>query len=178
MPAEGRIYLETINKLQVAQATPDPNVPILIRPYWNMGFALPEQITQFGSKLYGIPVNGPTRSSINGDGSDVENDWAADVYEIVQHWNPGQTMIAGDPKNDAVIIFHIADRLNEAGFWTTKWFMYGVSQGFWISAGEFGQEVYDEDGSPVGDWQTRDHIVCGVATVAEKLLTLISGRET
>lgn len=179
-PAEGRIYLETINKLQIAQATPDPNVPILIRPFWNMGFALPEQLAQFGSKLYGIPVNGPTRSAINGDGSDVENDWAADVYELTKDWNPGQTMIASDPSNQAIVLFHIAHRLNAAGFWTTKWLMYGPPQGFWISAGEFGAEVYDADGEivPLNDWNTRDNIVCGVATIADSLELIISGRET
>jgi hypothetical protein len=172
LAAEGRIYLETINKLQIAQATPDPNVPILIRPYWYMGFALPEQIIYFGSKLYGIPVNGPTRSAIGFDPSSVEMDWAADVYEITKDWNPGQTMIAGDPFNNAVVLFHIADRRNSAGFWTTKWLMYGISQDFWISAGEIGRE-----GDDANQWDSRDNIVCGVATIADRLEILISGRE-
>lgn len=177
MAAEGRIYLETINKLQIAQATPDPNVPILIRPYWYMGFALPEQVIYFGSKLYGVPVNGPTRSALNGDQSTIESDWAAAVYEITKDWNPGQMMIAGDPFNNAIVIFHIADRLNSAGFWTTKWLMYGIEQNFWISAGEFGAEHHDRDGNVVGDWDQRDHIVCGVATIADRLEILMSGRE-
>lgn len=169
---EGRIYLETINKLQIAQATPDPNVPILIRPYWGMGFALPEQVIDFGAKLYGVPVSGPTRSALNGDESTIETDWAADVYEITKNWNPGQTMIAGDPTNNAVVLFHIADRRNSAGFWTTKWLMFGVSQNFWISAGEIGIDGDDEN-----HWNQRDNIVCGVATIANRLEILISGRE-
>lgn len=176
-PAQGRIYLETLNKLQIAQSTPDPNVPILIRPFWNIGFALPEQVTFFGGKLYGVPVNGPTRSAGDGDPSSIENDWAADVWEITQRWNPGQMMIAADPFNNAIVLFHIADRLNSAGFWTTRWLMYGISEGFWISAGEFGHEVFDDNGNPIGDWNTRDNIVCGVATVQDRLELLISGRE-
>lgn len=175
--AQGRIYLETINKLQIAQSTPDPNVPILIRPFWNMGFALPEQVTFFGGKLYGTPVNGPTRSSGDGDETSIENDWAAPVYEIIQNWNVGQIMIAADPFNDAIVLFHIADRLNSAGFWTTRWLMFGIPQGFWIGAGELGEEVYDREGNPLGNWTTQDNIVCGVATIADRLELLIGGRE-
>lgn len=180
LAADGRLYLETINKLQIAQATPNEDVPILIRPYWHMGFALPEQLIYFGGQLYGIPVNGPTRSAANGDESSIEHRWAAAVYEITKEWNAGQIMIAADPSNEAVVLFHIAHRLNTAGFWTTKWLMYGVSQGFWISAGEFGAEVYDDDNTiiPIDNWNTKDNIVCGVATIADSLELLISGRET
>jgi hypothetical protein len=163
--ANARIYLETVNKLQIAQSTPSDIVPVLIRPFWHLGFACPEQITFALGMLYGYTVAGPARSAADGDESYIEHDWAADVYEFTKHWNPGQVLLQYDPYNDAVVYFHIADRLNAAGFWTTKWLMYGVPQQFWIGGGEFTDD-------------TKDQIVCGVATVADRLEYLISGRRT
>jgi len=169
--AQGRIYLLTTNKLQIAQSTPSDVVPILIRPFWHSGFANPEQVIFVNGRLFGFPLSGPTRSAGDGDESYIEHEWASDIYEITKYWNRGQVMLGLDPRNDAVIFFHIADRLNSAGFWTTKWIAYGMGVGDWIGAGEIGAE---------GDtnWDTRDHIVSGVATVQDDLVLLISGRQT
>lgn len=176
--AQGRIYLPTINKLQIAQSTPSDVVPILIRPFWYDGFANPYQLTFVNGILYGYPVAGPSRSAGDGDPQEAERNWAADVAEVIANWNAGQVLVAFDPENDAVVFFHAADRLNTAGFWTTRWLMYGIPQQFWIGAGEIGAEVYDDDGNidPIDSWNTRDNIVCGLATVSDRLEVLISGR--
>lgn len=176
--AQGRIYLPTVNKLQIAQSTPSDVVPILIRPFWHDGFANPYQLVFVNGILYGYPVAGPSRSAGDGDPQEAERNWAADVAEVIAKWNAGQVLVAFDPENDAVVFFHSAHRLNAAGFWTTKWEMYGIPQQFWTGSGEIGAEAYNEDGTidPIDNWNTRDNIVCGVATVSDRLETLISGR--
>jgi len=163
--AQGRIYLPTTNKLQIAQSTPSDLVPILIRPFWHDGFAHPYQLVFVNGILYGYPVAGPSRSASDGDEQQAERNWAADVAEIIATWNAGQVLVGFDPENDAVVFFHAADRLNAAGFWTTKWLMYGIPQQFWIGAGE----ITADD---------KDQIVSGVATVSDALELVISGRRT
>lgn len=161
--ANGRIHLLTTNHLQIAQSTPDENVPTLIRPFWKSGFACPEQVVFVGDKLYGYPVSGPTRSADNGDETTVEHNWAADVFEITRHWNPGQVLVAENPTNNSVVFFHIADHRNDAGFWTTAWLEYGVPQLFWIGAG-------------VIESSFQDMVVSGVATVSDKMYVIAGGR--
>lgn len=168
--AQGRLYLLTINHLQIAQATPDDFVPILIRPFWKDGFANPYQLVFVNGNLYGFPVAGPSRSVGDGDEIEAERDWAEDVAEIVlgngstgSGWNPGQVLVGYDPFNDGVVFFHAADRLNDAGWWTTRWLMFGISQGFWIGDGEFSSD-------------TEDQIVSGVATISDRLEIIIGGR--
>jgi hypothetical protein len=163
--AQGRLYLETVAHLQIAQATPSDVVPIVIRPFWRAGFANPYQVVFANGQLFGIPVSGPTKSSADGDESLIEHDWAADVYELTQHWNPGQAMIAVDPQNTMIVLIHAADKLNDAGFWTTRLLGYGLSQGFWIF-----------------DWtitsDTQDCIVSGHATIGDRLEFLVGGRKS
>ena len=168
--AEGRIYLLTPNHLQIAQTTPSDIVPIIIRPFWHNGFANPYQLAPVpGGQLYGFPVNGPTRSASDGDEQIISHNWAEDIAEIVlgsgteAGWNPGQVLVGFDPFNNGVVFFHAADRLNDAGFWTTRWFMWGLSQGFWIGAGEYSSD-------------TQDQIVSGVATVGARMELIIGGR--
>ncbi len=163
--AQGRIYLETTNHLQIAQSTPSDIVPIIIRPLYHSGFATWEQAVFVNGVLYMCPVAGPTRSAGDGDESYIEHDWAADVFEITRDWNPGQSMIAHDPKNNLIILIHTADHLNDAGFWTTRMLGYGLSQGFF---------TFDR----VKSSDTKDEIVCGCATVGDKLILISSGRKT
>lgn len=161
--AQGRIYLLTINHLQIAQATPSDVVPVLIRPFWKDGFANPYQLVFVNGNLYGYPVAGPSRSVGDGDEIEAERNWAADVYEIIQHWNPGQVLVGYDPENDIVVFIHSADRLNDAGFWTSRMLGFGISQGFWV----FDRLVTSD---------TKDQIVSGVATIGDRLELLIGGR--
>ncbi len=163
--AQGRLYLLTTNHLQIAQATPSNVVPIVIRPFWRSGFANPYQAVFALGQLFGIPVGGPTRSSGDGDESLIEHDWAADVYEITQHWNPGQSMIGLDPKNNLIVLIHSADHLNDAGFWTTRMLGFGLSQGFFT----FDRTISSD---------TQDCIVSGVATVGDRMEILLGGRRS
>ena len=162
--AVGRLYLMTVNKLQIAQATPSPDIPILIRPFWHDGFANPYQLVFVNGILYGYPVAGPSRSASDGDEQEAERNWAAFMTEIMQKWNPGQVLVGYDPFNDAVVFFHAGDRLNAAGFWTTKWEAYSISQQFWSGSGEFSAD-------------DRDQVVSGVATVGDRLVLKLGGRK-
>ena len=161
--AQGRIYLLTVNKLQIAQATPSDVVPILIRPFWHDGFAHPYQVVFVNGVLYGYPVAGPSRSVGDGDEQRAERDWAADVFEITKHWNNGQVLVGYDPYNDEVVFFHAADHLNEQGFWTTVSLSYGIPQQFWTC-----RNLYTNP--------TKDQIVCGLATVSDRLELIAGGR--
>ena len=161
--AQGRIYLETINHLQIAQATPSDVIPILIRPFWKTGFANPYQTVFVNGTLFGIPLSGPTKSAGDGDESIIEHDWAADVYELTQNWNPGQTLITIDPLNSLVCLIHAADKLNDAGFWTSRILAFGLSQGFWV----FDRQITSDE---------QDCVVSGVATIGDRMELLYGGR--
>lgn len=161
--AQGRLYLLTINHLQIAQATPDESVPIVIRPFWKDGFTGPDQLVFVNGNLYGYPVAGPSRSVGEGDQIEAERDWAADVSEITDTWNPGHVLVGYDPYRDMVVFIHCADHLNDAGFWTTRILGFGISQGFWIL-----DRVISSD--------TQDSIVSGIATVGDRLELLMGGR--
>lgn len=167
--AQGRIYLLTINKLQIAQSTPSDTVPIIIRPFWHDGFANPDQLVFVNGTLYGFPVAGPSRSVGDGDQIEAERDWAEDVAEIVLGdgstggWNPGQVGTGHDPFDDMVLYIHSADHLNSAGYWTTRILGFGISQNFWVFDGLISSN-------------TQDSIVSGVATVGDRLELLVGGR--
>lgn len=161
--AQGRLYLPTFNHLQIAQATPDDVVPILIRPYWTDGFAHENQLIFLDGTLYGYTSGGPTRSAENDD--EMQRNWAAPVFEITRNWNPAQVLVGYDPTEDVVLFFHIADSINEAGFWTTRVLGYSVSQQMWN---------YDD----VISSDERDMILGGVATVGDHLEVTVGGRDS
>lgn len=164
--AQGRIYLLTPNHLEIAQATPDDRVPILIRPFWKDGFSNPYQLVFVNGNLYGFTAAGPTQSVGDGDEIEAEKAWAGDVSEITDSWaqqTAGHVLVAYSPSKDAVCFFHAADELNETGFWTTKILMYGLPQRQWIGA----RTISRTD---------RDSIVSGVTTVGEKMLLTMGGR--
>lgn len=161
--AQGKVYLLTSNHLQIAQATPDSSVPILIRPFWKDGFKNPYQVQFVNGTLYGYPVSGPSRSVGDGDEIQGEKSWAAYVAEIIETWTPGQVMVAHDPGNNAICFFHAADSLNSSGFWTTRVLMYGLAQEQWI-------------GDITLTSTAEDRIVSGVATVGDNLIILVGGQ--
>ena len=163
LSAQGRIYLPTPNHLQIAQATPDPTVPILIRPFWKDGFCGPDQLVFVNGNLYGYPVAGPSRSVGEGDEIEAERDWAADVASITINWNPGHVIVGYDPFRDMVVCIHNADHRNDAGFWTSRMLGFSISQGFW----NFDRLITSD---------TQDCIVSGIATVADHLELLYGGR--
>lgn len=158
---QGRLYLLTFNHLQIAQATPDQSVPILIRPYWVDGFANPDQLILREGMLYGYTMRGPTRSDENDQRA--ETDWTADVAEIMNSWNPGHVVVGYDPLRDLVVFVHSSDARNEEGFWTSRMLGFSISQNFWA----FDRRIDDPE---------RDQMVSGIATVANHLELLKGGR--
>jgi len=165
LSGQGRIYLPTINHLQIAQATPDDAVPILIRPFWHDGFAGPDQLVFVNGMIYGFPNGGPSRSVGDGDEIDAERAWAARVYAITQSWSPGHVVVGYDPYNNGIWFFYCGARRNSAGFWTTQGLLYGLPQQDWIGACE-----YSED--------NQDQIVSGLATIGDRLELVVGGRRT
>jgi hypothetical protein len=161
----GRLYLLTSNHLQIAQGTPQLNVPVLIQPFWKTGFKNPYQVVFVNGRLYGYPVSGPTRSASEGVEGSEEKAFAADVQEIFQNWTPCHVLVAHDPSNEAICFFHAANSLNDDGFWTTRVLMFGLRQDAWI-------------GDITLSSSAQDMIVSGVATVGNNLDFLAGGRQS
>jgi hypothetical protein len=139
--ALGRIYLLTGRHLQIAQGTPDQSVPILIRPFWDDGFAGPDQLVFINGTLYGWTMGGPSRSVGDGDEIYAERNWAGYIYEETQSVPAGHMLVGYDPYNNAILFFYSGFRRNLSNFWTTRWWMYGISQGFFTGRGEFSSPI-------------------------------------
>lgn len=163
LSAAGRGYLLTPNSLQIMQGSPQASVPILIRPFWSVGFTGPDQVCFANDTLYGHSVQGPARSSSDGVSGSEEYDFAAAVSEITDLWVAGHCKVAYDPLNNAMCFFHSANALNSSGFWTTRVLMFGLRQDAWI-------------GDVTLSSTTQDMIVTGVATVNNALFFLAGGR--
>jgi hypothetical protein len=155
--------LLTFNHLQIAQATPDQAVPILIRPYWKDGFAGPDQLVFVNGNLYGYPAAGPSRSVGEGDEIEAERGWAAKVARITQTWNFGHVSVGYDPFRDMVVFIHSSDRRNEAGFWCSRMLGFSISQNMW----NFDRLITNDE---------QDSIISGVATIADRMELLYGGR--
>lgn len=161
---EGRIYLLTPDHLQIAQATPDPSVPVLIRPFWKGGFATIEQLVVLeGGDLYGHTMRGPMRQI--GSRLEEPNVWAADVEEIMRDWLPGHVLLGYNPLRNFILFYHIFDHLNDAGYWTTRVLGFSLSHNFWAF-----DRLMTSD--------TQDQIVSGLTTVGNNLELLVGGRGT
>lgn len=163
--SEARLYLLTTNHLQIAQPTANELAPVRISPYWKTGFKNPYQLIFVDGTLYGATNSGPGRSSGEGDEQETQKTWAAPIAEFYKSWVKGHVMVAHDPLNEAVIYFHSAHSLNSSGFWTTRWWAWGLTAQEWIGEGLLT--------SP-----TTDMIVSGVATVGSNLELLIGGRKS
>lgn len=161
--AAGRIYLLTTNHLEIALGTPQTDVPVLIRPFWTVGFTRPEQIVFVNDQLYGHSVQGPARSSSDGVPGSQEFDFAVDVSEITDAWVAGHVLVEYDPINNAVCYFHVANAVNSSGFWTTRILAYGLRQSAWI-------------GDVTLSSTTQDMIVTSCAMVQNHLQFLCGGR--
>ncbi len=163
--ALGRLYLLTTNHLQIAQGTPDERVPVIVRPFWKAGFKNPYQLVFVNGVLYGNATSGPSRSVADGDEQSAEKDWASALAEFTNTWVTGHVLVAHDPLNDAVCFFHSAYSLNSSGFWTTRVWVYGLSEQEWVA-------------DLLLTSTTRDQIVSGVATVGDYLELLMGGRKS
>jgi len=163
LSGNGRVFLPTINHLQIAQATPSDIVPILIRPYWKSGFAGPDTLTLIGDMIYGCPLGGPARSAANADETSMERNWAADIWEDIKDASMGHFVTGYDPENEAFWLIYSGSERNDAGFWKSEWWMYGIPQQFWIGRGEFTSD-------------TQDMVVSGIATIGDFLEIIAGGR--
>jgi hypothetical protein len=87
------------------------------------------------------------------------------VAEVLASWVGQHVIVAEDrnPEVNAVCFFHPADSLNNSGFWRTRVLIWGLRQSAWI-------------GDVMIESTTRDMIVCGAATVDNKLYFLAGGR--
>lgn len=161
---QGRLYLLTADSLPIAQSINEKPY-ILTRPFWKTGFSNFGQLIFINGRLYGAPHAGPTRSIADGDEGSEEQDFAADIQELIVNYNSGAEIVHHDPKNNAVCYFYPAYNLNADGFWTTRVLMFGLSQDDWI-----GDVLLTSD--------SQDVIVCGAATVNGFLDFLAGGRNS
>lgn len=163
--SEARLYLLTTNHLQIAQPTANELAPVRISPFWKTGLKNPYQLIFVDGTLYGATNSGPGRSSGEGDEQETQKTWAAPIAEFYKSWVKGHVMVAHDPLNEAVVYFESANALNGSGFWTTRWWAWGLTAQEWIGEGLLS--------SP-----TTDCIVSGVATVGNNLEILMGGRKS
>jgi hypothetical protein len=161
--AAGRAYLLTTNHLEIFQGTPQADVPILIRPFWTVGFTGPDQVVFVNDTLYGHSVQGPARSAPDGVPGSQEFDFAVKVSEVTDSWIAGHVKVSYDPVTNGVPYIHAADSLNSSGFWTTRLLLFGLRQQEWI-------------GNILLSSTTQDMIVCGAAMVGNALQLLVGGR--
>lgn len=161
--ALARLYCMTPNTLQIAQTTSNPAAPLITRPFWKVGFNNRYGLCFVNGYLYGATNSGPMRSVADAEEGSEEKRFALYVEELTKLWTKAHGLVAHDPINDAVCFFHSADHLNGAGYWTTRVLVLGLRQQAWI-------------GDIIIESQTRDMIVCGVATVNGKLEFLAGGR--
>jgi hypothetical protein len=162
--AAGRLYLMTPNSLPIAVFTANPNFPITVRPFWKSGFKNPNSLAFVTDTLYGYTTRGMTRSIATGDEGSESNEFATDVKELTQSWNPGMVSVGYDQQNQSVCFFHAADELNDDGYWTTAVLSYSLQLECWHPLIRLTSS-------------TGDMIVSGVATVDGNLQFLAGGRQ-
>lgn len=164
--ALARLHFLTPKSLQQAIFAPtgDPTIPpVSLRPYWHTGFSNPYQLVFVDGTLVGYAHQGPTKSIADAEEGSEEYAFGLYVAEIMSSWIGGHVLVAYDPESNGVCFFHSADSKNTAGYWQTRVLVWGMGQGAWIG------DVMLSD-------STRDMIVCGVATVDNKLEFLAGGR--
>lgn len=163
--ALGTLYLLTTNHLQRALGTGNDLVPVIVQPHWKAGFKNPYQLDFVNGVLYGCTTAGPSRSVGEGDEQEAERAWAAFIDEFSKEWVTGHVLLRHDPLNDAMVFFHSAHALNSSGYWTTRWWAWGLTQQEWIGDGLLTST-------------TGDMIVSGVATIGNNLEFLCGGRQS
>lgn len=163
--AQGRIYLMCSNTLQILQSTQttDPNIPpFQIRPYWHSGFLNPYALTFVDGYLIGFTNHGLARSLSDGDEGSEEFAFALPMDEFFRDLNPGHVLLALEPTNNAVCVFHSGDSINASGFWTSRVWVYSLRSNQWI-------------GDITLSSTTGDMFVSGVANVSGLLYFLAGG---
>jgi hypothetical protein len=160
--AKSRIYALCQNSLQTLILTTLEEEPITFRSLWNCGFRNPYNVAFVKEYLYGFSTQKIVRSVAGGDDSTVEFEFASDVKDYVDDWEPGHVLVGYDPKNRAVIFFYSAAEVRD-GYRVTICLPFLLDKQVWNPA-----IVLRSD--------TSDFIVSGVATVGDHLTFLAGGR--
>lgn len=164
--ALGRLYLMTVNSLQIATLQSVANFPITTRPFWKRGFHNPYSLVFVNGRLYGWTEAGPTRSASEGEEGSEEFAFGADVMEITKRWTDGKVYVAHDPVGEMVCFVHSADLLNDTtGFWSSVILPYSLQLEAWMPP-------------IVLESTTGDMIVTGVATVGNRFYFIAGGRQS
>lgn len=163
LPALGRLFVLTPNRLQATQFTERASATITMRPFWNTGFFNPYSLIFVNGRLYGVPLAGPTRSVADGDTGQEEHDWAAAVQDDLRDVPAGRLMIAHDPRNEFVCVIAPAYRQNAGGWWVSRIWCYSLPLGVWTGPVEI-------------ESASADRIISGVATVNNEFVFIAGGR--
>lgn len=100
--ADGPLYLMTTLGLELVTLTGDPNTPYNVRQIVQPGFKAATNGILFGDYFYGF--NGkPLRTQAS---KNIDLVFAAEVLSDMEGWDPERVVIAGDPKNQAVLYIH------------------------------------------------------------------------
>ena len=161
--AAGRMFPMTPNTLQASTPTGLPTAPFTLRPFWQRGFATPNNLTCIDDTLYGFTTKGMYRSIATGDSAEASNDFASSVDAQTSEWSPGYVFLETDPKNSAVCYFNSCCSQNEAGYWESEIYPYSL-------------KTYDWMPRILLTSSTRDMIVTGVAKVHNALYFVAGGR--
>jgi len=161
--AAGRMFPMTPNTLQASTPTGLPSAPFTLRPFWQRGFATPNNLTCIDDTLYGFTTKGAYRSIATGDSAEASNDFAASVDAQTSEWSPGYVFVETDPKNSAVCYFNSCCSQNEDGYWESEIYPYSL-------------KIYDWMPRILLTSSTRDCIVTGISKVHNALYFVMGGR--
>lgn len=162
----GRLYLLTINSLQIGTLQQIANFPITTRPFWRRGFHNPYSLCFVNDRLYGWTEVGPTRSALDGDEGSEQFLFGGDVMEITSRWTDGKVYVIHDPVNECVLFIHSADSQAEAStFWRSVILPYSLQLEQWMTP-------------IILESATGDMIVSGAATVANRAYFIAGGRQS
>jgi hypothetical protein len=129
----GRDYVMTGNGLHIASPTTNPDLPVGLKPFWDIGFYHSDQLVFVNGELYGCTKGGPRRSSSDGVPGSQQYDFAADVGSIFRGWNLEHVVVAEDSKNEAVVFFHPSPEIDPAGRYESEAMMFMLGQQRWAS---------------------------------------------
>lgn len=126
LAGDARIFLLTVNGLEVVTFTQNPTDPFLIRQVWSFGFSSPTQAVVAEGTLFaavgtssGVKV---VRTQVD-DSPDLE--FSAPVESDMASWNVANVVMGLDPSNGAVLVMHWN------GTDSTTIIPYMLQQGVW-----------------------------------------------
>lgn len=100
--ADGPLYLMTTMGLEIVTLTGDPNAPYNVRQIASPGFKAATNGILFGDYFYGF--NGrPLRTQAS---KNVDLVFAAPVWSDMEDWDGQRVILAGDPRNQAVLYIY------------------------------------------------------------------------